>query len=265
MAQKEVTDNLAKGIEGQLADSGRNDIGSYGNFSRQVNRVEVVTPDNTQVFSATINGTLFDITSDADATIIEIGAALVADINLGAEPVTAVDNLDGTFQVNANEIGVSFTITVAAAGAGVITQEAIIANNQAIDFGLLVVQDPDNDQGAILPSLQSEILDNIRNILGIDIHSHTAENAREGEVNSGNKISKAMSVLRRGRVYVRVEEAVTPASVPHVRFAEGAGGTRLGAFRASTDTATAEPLTEEFRYKTSAGIGELAVLEISLP
>lgn len=263
--QTEVTDNLIKGIEGQLADSGGNDIASYGNFSKQVNRVEVVTPDDTQVFSVTINDVVFDITSDASGTIIEIGAALVADINLGDEPVTAVDNLDGTFQVNADEIGVAFTITVAAAGAGVITQEAIVANNQAIDFGLLLVQDPDNDQGAILPTLQSEILNNIRNIVGIDIHSHTAENAREGEVNSGNKISKAMSVLRRGRVYVRVEEAVTPASVPHVRFAAGAEGTRLGAFRASVDTDTAEPLLSEFRFKSSAGAGELAILEISLP
>ena len=265
MAQLEVTDNLTKGIEGQLADSGKNDVASYGNFSLQTNRVEVVTPDNVETFTVTINGEAFDFVSDADGTIIEIGAGLVAAINLGAEPVSAVDNLDGTFQVISDTIGVSFTITVGATGAGVMTQDAIILNNQAIDFGLLVVQDPNNDQGAILPSLQSEILDNIRNILGIDIHSHTAENAREGEVNSGNKISKAMSVLRRGRVLVRVEEAVTPASVPHVRFEAGAGGTRLGAFRASVDTATAEPLGEEFRYKTSAGIGELAVLEISLP
>lgn len=265
MAQLTVEDNLTKGLEGQLADSGGNDIASYGNFSLQTNRVEVVTPDDTQTFTVTINGEAFDFVSDASGTIIEIGFGLAAAINAGDEPVTAVDNLDGTLQVISDTIGLAFTITVGATGVGVMAQEAIILNNQAIDFGLLVIQDPNNDQGAIPPSLQSEILNNIRNIAGIDIHSHTAENAREGEVNSGNKISKAMSVLRRGRVYVRVEEAVTPASVPHVRFAAGAGGTRLGAFRASVDTDTAEPLLSEFRFKSSAGAGELAILEISLP
>jgi hypothetical protein len=41
------------------------------------------------------------------------------------------------------------------------------------------------------------------------------------------------NVLRRGSVYVQVEEAVVAHDVVFVRYAAGAGGTQLGAFRKS--------------------------------
>ena len=264
MAQLEVTDNLVKGLEGQLADSGGNDVASYGNFSKQVNRVTVDTPDDTQTFTVTINGEDFDFVSDASGTEAEISAGLFAAINAGAEPVTAIDET-GALRIIADEIGVAFTIAVSATGVGVLSQVPVVLNDQSVEFGLLTVQDAGDVEGAILPIIQADILNNIRNILGIAVHSPANEQSLVGTPNPGYKITKAMSILRRGRVYVRVEEAVTPASVPHVRFEAGGGGTRLGAFRASTDTATAEPLGAEFRFKTAAGAGELAVLEISLP
>lgn len=53
-----------------------------------------ITPlaQNTTKYTVTINGTDFDYTSDADATVAEITAGLTGVINAGAEPVTATDN-----------------------------------------------------------------------------------------------------------------------------------------------------------------------------
>ena len=53
-----------------------------------------VTPlaQNNTTYTVTINGTAFQYVSDADATVAEITAGLVAQINAGAEPVTASDN-----------------------------------------------------------------------------------------------------------------------------------------------------------------------------
>ena len=50
------------------------------------------TAQNNTLYRVTINGTDFDYTSDADATIAEITSGLSSAINGGSEPVTATDN-----------------------------------------------------------------------------------------------------------------------------------------------------------------------------
>lgn len=49
------------------------------------------TASNNQLYRVTINGEHHDYTSDADATVAEITAGLVAAIGLGSQPVTATD------------------------------------------------------------------------------------------------------------------------------------------------------------------------------
>lgn len=71
-------------------------------------------------------------------------------------------------------------------------------------------------------------------------------------------------MLRRGALLVAVEEAVTPASPVFVRYAAGVGGTVLGAFRASADTATAAQVARA-KYLTTQPIpGGLVQLSLSL-
>lgn len=74
--------------------------------------ITVSDVENTTKYTTTINGTDFEFTSDADATAEEIAAGLVAAINLGSEPVTASDNLDGTYDLDADVAGTPFSITV---------------------------------------------------------------------------------------------------------------------------------------------------------
>ncbi len=81
---------------------------------RQIDNVPVsiTTVANATDYTCTINGTEFSFTSDADATAEEIAAGLVAAINLGSEPVTATDNLDGTYDLDADVAGTAFTVEV---------------------------------------------------------------------------------------------------------------------------------------------------------
>ncbi len=74
--------------------------------------VTIDTVENNREYTTTINGTDFNFTSDADATNLEIAAGLVAAINLGSEPVTAVDNIDGTYDLTADVSGTAFTLAV---------------------------------------------------------------------------------------------------------------------------------------------------------
>jgi len=70
-------------------------------------------------------------------------------------------------------------------------------------------------------------------------------------------------VLRRGRIWVTAEGAVTRWTVPFVRYATGAGGTELGSFRGDADTATAATCPWAL-FLTDATAGQLVLVEISL-
>ena len=94
---------------------------TIGKRVANVAKSEVVTVANVQntiTYSVTINGTPFTFLSDADATDLEIAAGLVADINGGSEPVTAADNVDGTFDLDADVDGVDFTAVLSDDGTG---------------------------------------------------------------------------------------------------------------------------------------------------
>lgn len=128
------------------------------------------------------------------------------------------------------------------------------SSEEATSFphGVAVVAGTDPDTQALLPTGAADLL-------GVAQHSHANEVGGDDQnlVDEG----KMFNVLHEGRIYVEVEEAVTPASPVFVRIAAGAGGSQLGAFRASADTATALQASGA-RFLTSAGAGEFAVLEI---
>lgn len=67
---------------------------------------------DSQLYTVTINGTAFDYTSDGTATDLEIIAGLVAAITGGSEPVTVVDNLDGTARITADDGETAFTLAL---------------------------------------------------------------------------------------------------------------------------------------------------------
>lgn len=70
-------------------------------------------------------------------------------------------------------------------------------------------------------------------------------------------------VMRRGRIWVTAEGAITRWTHPFVRFASGAGGTELGSFRGDADTASAAACPFIIAL-TDALAGALVLVEISL-
>lgn len=93
--------------------------------------------------------------------------------------------------------------------------------------------------------------------MGIVVYDQT----REG--NSDWPALRPTPVMRRGRIWVLTESAVTRWTVPFVRFASGAGGTELGSFRGDADTASAAQCPWAL-FLTDATAGSLVLVEISL-
>ncbi|MFZ5440471.1 MAG: structural cement protein Gp24 [Myxococcota bacterium] len=103
-------------------------------------------------------------------------------------------------------------------------------------------------------------------IVGVLAHTHQVDPSQLASSPAGAGVPPKYlgNVLKRGRIVVQVEEAVTPASAVYVRHTAGAGGTQKGAIRASADTATAVAWTAA-RFLSSAGANGYAVLEVNLP
>jgi len=260
--QTAVNDNMAVGVQGALADSGYHDIATYINNSKQVFRVTITAIDLST--TVTINGTAFNVNSGSAAkTKAELVDLLVAAINAGAEPVLAID--DGDFMnVEADVAGVAFTCV----GTLNCTTEEQIPNEAGINFGLCVVQDTGAlaaggaDNLAHLPTLVTQITDTNR-ALGVAVRTQALEQAVLNANNVGYPLASAMSVVRRGRIWVTVEDAVIAGGQAFVRAVAGAGE-QVGAFRSDVDGTDAGALPGT-RYKLSAGAGELTILEINLP
>lgn len=66
--------------------------------------VEVVTATSGVEYKVTINGTDFTKTAGGGDTAETIATALATAVNLGSEPVTAVDNEDGTLRLTADKV-----------------------------------------------------------------------------------------------------------------------------------------------------------------
>ncbi|SRR5258707_258302 len=127
-----------------------------------------------------------------------------------------------------------------------------------VPFGVAVAQGnigTNGDNAAVLPSGSTF------KFLGAVAHSHTYDNGPNGLLTpTGLKPTAVLDVLSQGRIWVLVEEAVNAEDPAFVRFVAGPGGTQLGAWRKSADTASAGAV--KARYRTSAGAGGFAQVEI---
>lgn len=125
-----------------------------------------------------------------------------------------------------------------------------------IPFGVGLKKGAASDDGYLSPSAAGDLIE------GISVHSHSRDNRGFSSLlpaDAGVSPGQNFNVLRSGSIYVKVEQAVTAHDVVFCRYAAGAGGTQLGAFRKDADTATAAQL-KGARYLTSALAGGFAKL-----
>lgn len=128
-----------------------------------------------------------------------------------------------------------------------------------IPFGVMVCQGA-TDGAALKLNTSAAAMDGI--LAGVVLHSNAYNKTNELGT-TGIKAGVIMNVCTKGRVWVTVEEAVTPASTVKVR-AVVAGAEVAGAFRDTADSTDCVDISRCARYLTSAGAGELAVLEFDL-
>jgi hypothetical protein len=128
------------------------------------------------------------------------------------------------------------------------------AYGESIPFGVFVTKGA-NEGEAVVPDATGEVTGLVG--LGVVLRSHTQP---QGE---GYADGDPMPVMKKGRVWVPVEDAVTAETAAFVRFVAGTGE-QLGAFRSDADGTDAVALPGA-KFVTDAGAGELALLDLNLP
>lgn len=130
----------------------------------------------------------------------------------------------------------------------------------AVPFGKLVVLGTLKDSQCKLPAAAADITDLLKR-LGIALKSHAMES--NPAVVASQYADKAMvSVAHKKRVYVKVEEAVSPTDPVFVRFL--AGGLGQGSFGKTAGAGPDRAALAGARYLSTAAINGLAVVEVDL-
>lgn len=254
--QTSVNDSMAVGLPGQLYGF-NNDIIGRSNYSKKTDKVDITAAD--AITTVTINGTAYTANSGAAVmTKTAIAEELAGLVNAGSDAVAYFTATNEYITVEALYSGTTNTVV----GTTNCTVTNQIANQAAIDFGLIVCQDQMYDEKARVPQGATDIT-SVLKILGLTIQTQAIEQNYQSAGGDGYAINEEMSILRKGNAWVQVEVAVTPADTPYARYTVS-GDTKLGGIRNDADTGKAAAIPNA-RFVTSAAAGGLALLELNLP
>jgi hypothetical protein len=100
-------------------------------------------------------------------------------------------------------------------------------------------------------------------LAGIVTHAHNY--AKDTELGStGLKPKAQLNILRKGRVWVAVEEAVAVGGAVRVRHTASGGNTAVGGFATTAEAAKTMDISKFARYLTSTTAAGFALLEIDM-
>lgn len=116
-------------------------------------------------------------------------------------------------------------------------------------FGIFVARGTGDDQVILPAASDADILGPVIAHQNIELPRSAATVAIEEE--------DSLNVLRDGAIYVQTEDACVPGGGVYVRYAAGAGGTQLGAVRATAVTDETLDLTAEWEFEETGDAGDV--------
>jgi len=193
----------------------------------------------------------------------DLAAALAAAVNDAANGVahlitaTVATNVVTYTAVRKGEV---IDVATSAPGTGTLAAAVTTAATAAdLPVGIGVVQASDDDECRLATSGDAAV-----DILGVVERDHSAIKSNAGSSGDDSLEQGAtVSIVKRGEIWVEVEEAVTPGDDVYCRVVAGAGE-QAGAFRTDADSGDAVQLSSATWRSTTTGAG-LAKLALSLP
>jgi len=238
-----VSDNISRVVSTLQLETITIAGNTNGTFSITIDGVEEASYEATSVSAAVISAALLlDMQNSTNSFNAEASTSTVFLI----ESTDQYDT-DG-FVCAVNSTGTSSDITTAT------TQ----AQGQTLQAGLGVCTDNRASVSGLqcrLPRLSADIT---ARFLGIT----RADTAREASSAAIYGQHAPVSIKHRGRIWVRVEDAVTEMGAVYCRYTDAHTGYGLGSFRSDADTSDAA-LVPHAIYLTAAAAGGLALVELT--
>jgi hypothetical protein len=272
--QTSMSEFPANAFAGLMADSGFRDVLSTLAATRQLEQVVVDTATASDTYQIIINGTVFEYTSDGTPTVTEIRDGLKALIDAGSEPVSTESVSTDTLLIESTDHDAGFTIALGGNRAADMTLTNLVGQEDAIPFGVVVVEDErvtvdantGKVQGCRLPRLATDITDPSK-IMGASI-ADTSKVTRTSAPFGGYSAGEAVPALKKGRLWMATEDVANvvkgaPVYVRHV----ATGSEQLGAVRPTDDGGDTDPVPFGAAVFTGQVIAadNLAVVEWNLP
>lgn len=146
-----------------------------------------------------------------------------------------------------------------------VVRPATNATGASIPMGRFVVVDTANGSGVNqafkLPGGSSVLAD----VMGILSNSHAAPTQIDASTFPLGSVADGFTgnIVRQGTVWMKVEQAVTPADVPFMRITADANP--VGSVRKDADSGEAISLSGIAKFASAAGAGEMVMVSILLP
>jgi hypothetical protein len=258
MPQLSYTEAPAIGIPGGIVDTGivRDIISRIVSTQKLATVLVDATPAN-GTYTITINGVEIASFAASSSTQAQVRDGLLADFVGSSAPVTAVAGGAGEILLEGTNEDADFTLAVGGP-VGDISITTHVPYGQEVPFGVGLVRDERASASGVqarLPRLAADITGG--GFLGISM-ADTSQEYNAG----GFKDGSAVPIVHRGRVYVISESIVAEGGAVYCRYASGAGGTQLGAFRGDIDSTTAALVPNAKFGKATTAINQLTYIEL---
>jgi hypothetical protein len=235
-----------RAFAGLVADSFLHEYLSRVLSTQQLEELTFGTTDGT--YTVTINGVEVANFVASSNTAAQIRDAIKADIDASAAPVTTTSVSTNKLQIQKADFGDAFTIAIPTISG--YSKSQLVGQDGTCPFGCGLVRDdaaPTSGERCRLPRQASDISAGFLGIAAAD----TSQAAATGGWQPGS----IPMLLHRGHIWVVVEGAVAELAQLYCRFAAGAGGSQLGAFRGDADSASAGAVVGLRALEACSGAG----------
>lgn len=236
-----------RAFAGMVADSFHHEYLSRVLATQQIEELTFGATDGT--YTVTVDGVEVANYVASSNTATEIRDAIKVDIDASAAPVTTKSVSTNKLQLKKNDFTTTgFTIAISTVSG--YSKSQLVAQGATVPFGVGLCRDDDAPTGGERCRLPRVSADVTAGFLGI-----AASDVSEMAASGGWQPGSIPKLMHRGHIWVVVEGAVAELAQLYCRFASGAGGTQLGAFRADADSASAAAVVGLRALEPCSGAG----------
>jgi hypothetical protein len=247
MVQTSYSLTRTRAVAGMVADSFQHEYLSRVLATQQIEELTFGTADGT--YTVTVNGVVVGTFVASSNTAAQIRDNIYDDIVASAAPVTATKVSTNKLQLKKNDFAeTGFTIAISTVSG--YSKSQLVAQGAVVPFGVGLCRDDDSPVSGYrcrLPRVAADVTAGFLGIAGFD--------SSEQYALGGWQPGSLPKLLHRGHIWCVTEGAIAELAQMYCRYASGAGGSQLGAFRGDADTSSAAPVVGLRALESCSGAG----------